>query len=113
MSRNHTSQRELASEKQKAHSLRTLTYEFDLLYERMVNDLKSGIAFLREQLLQKDSFFRQEIKFLRNQVYSVYMELVLRDEVAFLSYRKIVKLKNLKSNAPSTSFRSFPSTTEV
>ena len=57
MSRDHTSQRELASEKQKAHSLRTLTYEFDLLYERMVNDLKSGIAFLR------DSYSRKTVSF--------------------------------------------------
>ena len=60
-----------AAEKQKVHNLKTPTYEPGLFYERMINDLLSDIAFLREQLAQKGSYFREKIKFLANQVDSV------------------------------------------
>ena len=100
--RNNTSKLEKLTdnetEKQKAHSLKTPTYEPGLFYERMINDLKSDIAFLREQLLQKDSYFREKIKSLCNQVYSVYTKLLWREEVDFLSYGETVNLQNGKSN---------------
>ena len=39
-----------------------------ILYERLISNLKSEINFLKNQLLAKDTFFQDEITFLRRQL---------------------------------------------
>ena len=39
-----------------------------ILYERLISNLKSKINFLKNQLLAKDTFFQDEITFLRRQI---------------------------------------------
>ena len=39
-----------------------------ILYERLISNLKSEINFLKNQLLAKDTFFQDEITFLRRQI---------------------------------------------
>ena len=44
------------------------TNNYGLLYERMIAELKSDVAFLREQTKNRDSYFLDEINFLRKQL---------------------------------------------
>ena len=67
----------------------------------MIKCLKSDLVFLRGQPVQKNSYFQEEIKFLRKDD-SVYTKLPLHDEVNFLFYGKTVNLKNRKSNTLSS-----------
>ena len=39
-----------------------------ILYERLISNLKSEINFLKNQLLAKDTFFQDEVTFLRRQL---------------------------------------------
>ena len=39
-----------------------------IIYERLISNLKSEIKFLKNQLLAKDTFLRDEITFLRRQL---------------------------------------------
>ena len=39
-----------------------------ILYERLISNLKSKINFLKNQLLTKDTFFQDEVTFLRRQL---------------------------------------------
>ena len=39
-----------------------------ILYERLISNLKSEINFLKNQVLAKDTFFQDEITFLRRQL---------------------------------------------
>ena len=38
---------------------------YGILHERMITDLKTKIKFLRDQVASKDTYFHEEIKFLR------------------------------------------------
>ena len=44
------------------------TNNYGLLYERMLAEYKSDVAFLREQTKNRDSYFLDEINFLRKQL---------------------------------------------
>ena len=41
---------------------------YGILYERMITDLKSEIKFLRVQVGSKDTYFHEQIVFLRQQL---------------------------------------------
>ena len=47
-----------------------------ILYERLISNLKSEINFLKNQLLARDTFFQDEITFLRRQLSEVFAEIV-------------------------------------
>ena len=53
------------------HSEKNLSQANDnygILYERMITDIKSEIKFLRDQVASKDTYFHEEMKFLREQL---------------------------------------------
>ena len=54
-----------------------------ILYERLISNLKSEINFLKNQLLAKDTFFQDEITFLRRQLSEALAKKV--DTSAYLS----------------------------
>ena len=54
-----------------------------ILYERLISNLKSEINFLKNQLLAKDTFFQDEITFLRRQLSEALAKKV--DTPAYLS----------------------------
>ena len=54
-----------------------------ILYERLISNLKSEINFLKNQLLAKDTFFQDEITFLRRQLSEALAKTV--DTSAYLS----------------------------
>ena len=54
-----------------------------ILYERLISNLKSEINFLKNQFLAKDTFFQDEITFLRRQLSEVLSKKV--DTSAYLS----------------------------
>ena len=56
---------------------------FRILYERLISNLKSEINFLKNQLLAKDTFYREDITFLRRQLSDALVKKV--DHSAYLS----------------------------
>ena len=41
---------------------------YGILYERIITDLKSAITFLRDRVASKDTYFHEEVNFLRQQL---------------------------------------------
>ena len=84
------------AEKQKVHSLKSPTYESCFFYEKMINDFKSDIAFLREQLVQRDNYFREDKSFYATKlaVFKRNNRCVRRLVVSLMEKRLIWKIVN-------------------
>ena len=54
-----------------------------ILYERLISSIKSEVNFLKNQLLAKDTFFEDEITFIRKQLSEALAQKV--DTSAYLS----------------------------
>ena len=54
-----------------------------ILYERLISSIKSEVNFLKNQLLAKDTFFEEEITFIRKQLSEALAQKV--DTSAYLS----------------------------
>ena len=67
----------------KAENTEIMLGNVGILYEGLISNLKSEINFLKNQLLAKDTFFQDEITFLRRQLSEALAKKV--DTSAYLS----------------------------